>query len=417
MPCAPPAGRGFFPLDEELALLPGSYSPFVHESLVRLGTWLPFEQVPEALAHFTQVCSSPETARRLTEAVGAALVAAETAVVEELERTWPAPAVPTERHQVSVDGTMVPLVHGEWAEVKVLAIGAVRAPDAAGEVHTTAWSYFGRLTDAETFRRLAWGETHRRGITLARDTCALSDGAEWCQSFFDWHCPDAQRILDFIHAAQYVSTAGGSVWAREAAALTAWLDQQLAELKTGDPDRVLGALRALPLIGVPGPEGVSYPREVALRYLDKRRPQIAYAAFRAAGYPIGSGGVESANKVVVGARLDGSGMHWARANVNPMLALRSAACSHRWQAVWDQVCTERQHHRTAQRAARTAARQAARAPTSPPPAPASAASARAARRRVAKLPLGLIRDGKPAPNHPWRRGFEQRQQPKQAARS
>lgn len=272
MRCAPPAGRGIFPLDEELALLPGSYSPFVHESLVRLGTWLPFEQVPEGLAHFTQVRSSRETARRLTEAAGAALVAAETVAVEQLERTWPTPAVPAERHQVSVDGTMVPLVHGEWAEVKTLAIGRVGAADAAGVVHTTAWSYFCRLTDAETFRRLAWVETQRRGITLAPDTCALGAGAEWCQGFYDWHCPDARRILDFGHAAEYVSAAGRSVWASAEAALTAWRDQQLTELKTGDPDRVLAALRALPLVGVPGPDGMSYPREEALHYLAGEAP-------------------------------------------------------------------------------------------------------------------------------------------------
>jgi hypothetical protein len=312
---------------------------------------------------------------------------------------------------------MVPLLHGEWAETKALAIGQVGAPDAAGEVHTTAWSYFCRLTDAETFRRLAWVETHRRGITVAPDLCALGDGADWCQRFYDWHCPAAVRIIDFGHAAAYVSTAGGSVWPSESAALTAWRDQQLTELKTGDLEPVLTALRALPLIAVARPDGVHYPREEALHYLEKRRSQLAYATFQAAGYPIGSGGVESANKLVVGARLDGSGMHWARANVNPMLALRSAACSNRWPAAWDQVGAERQRHRAAQRAARAAARQAVRAPAPVPTPTEPVPSARAARRQVAALPPSRGRDGKPAPNHPWRQGFEQRQQRKLAAKT
>jgi hypothetical protein len=312
---------------------------------------------------------------------------------------------------------MVPLLHGEWAEVKALAIGQVGAPDAVGEVHTTAWSYFCRLTDAETFRRLAWVETHRRGITGAPDLCALGDGAEWCQKFYDWHCPDAVRIIDFGHAAAYVSAAGQSVWPSASAPLTAWRDQQLTELKTGDPDQVLCALQVLPRVAVSGPEGVHYPRDEALQYLAKRRPQLAYATFQAAGYPIGSGGVESANKLVVGARLDGSGMHWARANVNPMLALRSAACSNRWPGAWEQVCAERRRRYTAQRLAGHVARQAARTPAPPSPAAVPAPPIRAARRQVAALPLGLAHDGKPAPNHPWRRGFEQRQQRKLAAKS
>jgi hypothetical protein len=271
---------------------------------VRLGTWLPFEQVPAGLAHFTGVATSRETARRLTEAVGAALVAAETAAVEALERSGlPPPVVPTTVHQVSVDGVMVPLVHKEWTAAKTLAIGRVVetvTPDGTRERHATELSYFCRLTDADTFRRLAWVETHRRGITLAPHTCGVGDGGPWCQRFYDWHCPDAVRILDWGHAAEYVSAAGRSVWGRGTAPLTAWLDQQLQALKTGAPDRVLAALRALPPILIPTADGYSCPRDEAVQYLEPRRAPIQYAVFTAAGYPIGSGTVESANKLVVG---------------------------------------------------------------------------------------------------------------------
>ena len=43
-------------------------------------------------------------------------------------------------------------------------------------------------------------------------------------------------------------------------------------------------------------------------YLRKRRSLMPYPRFRRAGWPIGSGMVESANKLVVEARLKGSGM-------------------------------------------------------------------------------------------------------------
>jgi hypothetical protein len=400
--------RGFFPLDDELALLPGAYSPYLQECIVRLGTWLPFEQVPEGLAWFTAVVVGRDTARRLTEGAGAALVAAETAAVAQLEQAGPPAVVPTERHQVSVDGATVPLVHGEWAEVKTLAIGRVeRQPGPQGlEVHTTALSYFSRLADADTFRRLAWVETHRRGITLAPDVCALVDGADWCQGFVDWHCPDAVRILDFPHAAGYVVAAARSVLGAEPAALTAWVEQHLHELEYGDPDRVLAVLRAWPAVWVPGPEGPTCPRDDALRYLEKRRAQIAYARFRAAGYPIGSGAVESANKLVVEARLKGSGMHWARANVNPLLALRAAACSHRWAEAWAQLWAEQRRQVAARRQQRSAAKR-------PPPAPAAVPApeggpARAARRAVARLPLGRMVNGRPAATLPGRRSFLRR---------
>ena len=55
-------------------------------------------------------------------------------------------------------------------------------------------------------------------------------------------------------------------------------------------------------------------------------------------YPLSSGHfhAESANKLVVEARLKGAGMHWSRAIVNPLLALRNAVCNHRWAEAWQQ---------------------------------------------------------------------------------
>lgn len=43
------AGWGFFPLDEELELLPGNLTPHSHESLVRLGGWMPYEKAAQIM--------------------------------------------------------------------------------------------------------------------------------------------------------------------------------------------------------------------------------------------------------------------------------------------------------------------------------------------------------------------------------
>jgi hypothetical protein len=410
MPSARPAGPGFFPLDEELALGAGAFSPYLQQCLVRLGTWLPFTQVPEGLAHFTKVTVSRETARRVTEAAGVALVAVETAAAERLEREGAEVPPGPPLQQVSVDGAMVPLVHGEWAEVKTLAIGTVeqrRRGDGTWAVQTTALSYFSRLVEAEQFRRLAGVEIHRRGVANAARVCGLVDGAEWCQKFLDWHCPRAVRILDFPHAAEHVSGAAQTVFGAGSSAAQAWLGAQLHELKHGDPDAVLAALQALPPLATVVAEPAQTPRGV-WQYLSSRREHIAYAQFQAAGYPIGSGAVESANKLVVEARLKGSGMHWARANVNPMVALRAVVCSDRWAEAWPGLW----HQRRAEAAARCRQRHDQRrpAPASDAPAPpGAAAGARpAAPRAVARLPLGPRAGSRPTANHPWRKPFIRR---------
>ena len=55
-----------------------------------------------------------------------------------------------------------------------------------------------------------------------------------------------------------------------------------------------------------------------------------YKEYRQAGYPIGSGSVESACKLVVQTRLKQAGMRWRRASAQAVLALRSMLLSDDW---------------------------------------------------------------------------------------
>ena len=69
------ASGSFFPLDEELELLPGSLTPGLEEMLVRLGSWMPFAQAQGLLVDWMKLNSLSEaTVRRHTEAAGAAYV-------------------------------------------------------------------------------------------------------------------------------------------------------------------------------------------------------------------------------------------------------------------------------------------------------------------------------------------------------
>jgi hypothetical protein len=56
-----------------------------------------------------------------------------------------------------------------------------------------------------------------------------------------------------------------------------------------------------------------------LAYLEKREGHLHWPDYPAQGWPIGSRMVESANEMVVEARLKGAGKPWAPAHVNLML--------------------------------------------------------------------------------------------------
>ncbi len=408
--------RGFSPLDEELELLPGSLTPHLQECLVRLGTWVPsFEEARKLLKAFTGVEVSEPTVRRNTEEAGAAYVAWQDEEVARIERELPsAPSGPA-KALVSVDGAMVPLLHGEWGEVKTLVIGAIQEPvQERGErvVHTGQLSYFSRMTDAESFGRLALVETHRRGLEQAGLIAAVSDGAEWAQKFFDFHCETAVRILDFPHAGQRMAAFGESLFGEGTPASQAWLAERLHTLKHDGPATVLVELRQ-----VQQAHTAILALAENLTYLEKRVPHMHYPAYQAAGLPIASGAVESGNKLVVEARLKGAGMHWARSHVNPMVALRNIVCSDRWDEDWPRIASRlrqdtrrRQIKRRQQRQAKAAL--PARADTSLPTPPvvevrvdpAQSASLPPAQSPAISPPgqTGPKQPYRPGPDHPWR---------------
>jgi len=420
MRLAPSVGQGFFPLDEELALLPGTLTPALQETLVRLGTRMSFGSVVQELAFLKHVTTSEATVRRHTETAGATYVNLQTAEVEQLEHTLPEAPAGAARQLLSTDGAHVPLVHGEWAEVKTVAVGAIQPPvleHGEAVVHTTQLSYFSRLAEADTFTRLATVETHRRGTERAELVCAVNDGAEWIQGFIDVQRHDAIRILDFSHAAGYVAQVGEAIFGEGTADGKTWLATTLHALKHDSPAQVVQTLQNLQHQlegGTASAETLARVR-TAINYLDKRIAQMDYARFQAAGYPIGSGSVESGNKVVVEARLKGAGKHWAREHVNPMVALRDVLCSERWTEDWSQMATSLRKkslhaHQLRQRARWTQRRAAASVSSATTP----SSSARVELVRPEPIPAIAMQPNptpsdKPKPpyrppaNHPWRR--------------
>ena len=314
----------FFPLDEQLALVSGSLTPTQEEALVRLASWMPFRRAAQMLEALLGVQVSEATVRRHTQQVGVVCQQLQdSARQQEQAEGMSQPA--TEPLVFSVDGAYVPLLKGAWAEVRTLVIGTLQGADGEGPAKTKQLSYYSRMSDAESFAALAEGEMQRRAVTQAAQVCAVTDGAEWIQGFIDLHRPDAVRILDFPHAAQRLGriaelcTQAGHWLPPE------WLSQQCHRLKHEGGEAVLTTLQAVAEV-----QGVGEHHQ----YLHKRAAHLRYPDYQAAGLPIGSGIVESGNKVVMQARLKGAGMHWQASHVNPMLALRTLVCNDRWQEGW-----------------------------------------------------------------------------------
>jgi len=297
-----------------------------------------FVRAGREVAHLTGVQVGGTTVRRMTERAGAAYVAVQTGAAARIARELPLPPEGPAVQYLSVDGAMVPLVGGVWAAVRTLALGEVGVREVQTRrdwertVQAHDLSYFARLTDHATFAHLALVETQRRGTETAGVVCAVVDGAPWIQDFIDLHRPDAVRILDWPRALGYVAGVAAATSGAETPAAQVWLARQRRLLLEEDPAPVLTELRRLctdlgpmargdqaQLVWTVAPDGAAgrtaapltgvLGREVAgralavvqdsLTYLEPRAAHLRYAAFRAADYPIGSGSVESANKLLV----------------------------------------------------------------------------------------------------------------------
>ena len=126
-----------------------------------------------------------------------------------------------------------------------------------------------------------------------------------------------------LHAAGYMGEIGRGLFGEASPMADEWQREQTHRLKHEGTSPVLEDIRVLVQCRE---TDLSKP----LAYLEKREVRMCYPVLRAQGWPIGSGAVESGNKLVMEARLKGGGMHWARPHVNPMLRLRNIGCSDCW---------------------------------------------------------------------------------------
>jgi len=325
--------------------------------LGQFATMVSFEKAAKMLMQHHGVAVSASTSRRQTEALGACAEVVQNEQAEEVlhdsNTDEDMMSDKVEKQVISSDGSYISLRNKVYAEVKTAVIGEVQEnkkrskqrPDQ--DVKMVNITYFSRMINSERFAELATGEVARRGFLHVRHACAVADGAEWIQDFIAAHRADAVRILDFYHAASYLSDIAGHVRNAGTTLPESWLEEQLHELKHQGPKKVLEEIHRLL-------KDHSQIEDIKkfVNYLQKREKMMHYPGFRAQGWPIGSGSVESANTHVVQSRMDGPGMHWESRNVNPMLALRTGECNDRWEETRNQAFRHRLAERQSSRLAR-----------------------------------------------------------------
>jgi hypothetical protein len=318
-------GRGQCPLDTALGLARDSLSPGVRRLAGRFGALLPFAEAAASLVEAAQVRLSASTIRTVTEAVGARC---EQALAAEIAAAWTQGLplvrdVAPERLYVAMDGVRILGTDGAGREVKV---GVVRPVlhQAADERRQRA-SYVAGLEPAARFGPRLGLEAHRRGLEGARRIAVLGDGAEWIWNVAAEHFPTAVQIVDWFHASERVWELGRALYGEGTPQTTAWVEQQLARLAQGQAATLAVEWQALPVRGK-----AALVRDAQVTYFTNQAHRMAYDRYRAAGWDIGSGMVESACKHLIGAREKGPGMRWSEAGAQTVAAVRVLLFNNQW---------------------------------------------------------------------------------------
>jgi hypothetical protein len=337
--------KGFFPLDEQLGLGQHSWTPESIKQALSLGVEIAsYRRAAARFEGLTKLPLSKSSLNRLAKEYGGQVVAQQAAEAEAMVKApakdeqvlWrerPEPASPV--MNVSIDGVLLNIRGEGWKEVKTVTISAVEAEvslerDEEKEVRLTHHSYRAGLWEAKEFAKQQWAEGCRRGLEKAPQIVSVNDGALWIWLIIAMCYAPCVEIIDWWHAVEKIWEAANSLWGQGQAQTVTWVQQQKDYLWAGNLRALLHQVRLLCPRGQPLNDKV----RALVTYLFHHRRRMDYLTYRQAGYPVGSGSVESACKVVVQARMKQAGMRWSRQGAQAMLALRCVLLSDRWEEVW-----------------------------------------------------------------------------------
>ena len=132
------------------------------------------------------------------------------------------------------------------------------------------------------------------------------------------------QVLDWYHVQEHLAQVATLLIEGEA-----WHQIQRMHLREGQCRLLLRELATLARHA--GVEAVRTAARSCLGYLWRHRRRLGYALARARGYPIGSGRIESACKLVVQQRCKGPGMRWEHTQAEAVLHARCAWLNDDWQ--------------------------------------------------------------------------------------
>jgi hypothetical protein len=331
---------GITPMDEALQVTERRKQSDVQKAAVQLTKEVPYETASELFEELTGLSLSTHTAHAVTQAVGEGLTVLDVAPSRE-EILAKVTAVATGQPWrpilvLAIDGADVP-TRPETAKGRRLGRKKVRAKRArwTGEWREAKGFRFYLIAGDRIVQVLSWHQIqtdeeaadalrHVKAAGLVPEEevrlCVIADGARWIWKQAQALFPSAVEILDYYHCSEHLHKVAVLQYGTHPERQQQWYEAALARLYYGEVHRVIWGLQRMKPTDTQAAEEI----KKLVRYLQRHEQRLDYRFARKGGYPLGSGGIESANKFICHVRLKRSGAWWYVTNANQMLALRCA---------------------------------------------------------------------------------------------
>lgn len=212
--------------------------------------------------------------------------------------------------------------------------------DSGGDPQRISSRYIARMPQerAVTFKKGFEHTIHYYNARPIPDKILLCDGfrsiwkyAQQCEALKGY-----QPLIDFYHTTEHLSKAAEAIFGASSSQ-AAWWYHKWREALLEDPTAPRAIIRSIE--GYCARYTLSKHREKKLKkeltFFRRNRWLMTYAEFLKKGFPIGSGPVEAAAKVIVKQRMCRSGMRWNRDGGQHVLTLRAYMKSGTWDQMWN----------------------------------------------------------------------------------
>jgi hypothetical protein len=182
-------------------------------------------------------------------------------------------------------------------------------------------SYVGSVNE---FKKYLFACAVRNGYGKYEKVIILSDGATWIRNMCEELFPDSIQILDLYHLCENTYSFAKAIFKSDEKKYIPWAEDIIEKFKNSDINDALDIIKKY--------KNRKLPKGVVnlYNYVNNNIDRVDYKQYSDNGYYVGSGAIESGNKVVLQKRLKLAGMRWNEISAQYLLSLRTKYESRLW---------------------------------------------------------------------------------------